>query len=540
MQVEIPDIGDVDAVEVIEILVAVGDVVAVDDPLIVIESDKASMEVPAPAAGTVESIAVTLGDSVTMGDPILSLAAADVPPATATPSATATAASEPPAIEPEPAAAASAAPTPVPAAAQTAVSVPGTSLQVVVPDVGDADAVSVVEIAVSQGDAIAAGDLLLVLESDKASMELPTDHAGTVSAVHVKIGDEVQAGDLLVTLDDVAQAVQPSPAQPQAAAASSPQPLAPARPPAQAAEATATPEAQTSVYAGPAVRRLARELGVDLTAVQASGARGRIVKEDVDAHVRERMQKADSGGGIPALPTIDFARFGPVDIEPLGRTRVVGAQNLHRSWLNVVHVTQHDEADVTDLEDFRKSLARDAEARGIKLTPLAFIVKACVAALKEFPQFNSSLDATGENYILKRYYHIGIAVDTPAGLLVPVIRDADTKGVWELSAEIAELATKARERKLGMDQLSGGSFSVSSLGRLGGTGFTPIVNAPEVAILGVGRMAVRPKYDGQAFVPAKMLPLSVSYDHRAINGAEAGRFTVRLAELLTDVRHLVM
>ena len=294
------------------------------------------------------------------------------------------------------------------------------------------------------------------------------------------------------------------------------------------------------------MRRLARELGVSLVGVKGSGVRGRITKDDVKTHVKQRMlgdrarPSTDGAGGIPPLPQIDYSRFGPIELQPLGRTRVVGAQNLHRSWLNVVHVTQHDEADVTDLEDFRKSLAAQAQAREIKLTPLAFIIKACVVALKEFPTFNASLDASGENYILKQYYHIGIAVDTPAGLLVPVIRDADQKGIWELSAEIAELAIKARDRKLGMDQLSGGSFSVSSLGRLGGTGFTPIVNAPEVAILGVGRMAIRPQFDGEGFVPAKMLPLSLSYDHRAINGAEAGRFTVRLAELLSDVRHLVM
>ncbi len=300
------------------------------------------------------------------------------------------------------------------------------------------------------------------------------------------------------------------------------------------------------IYAGPAVRRLARELGVDLARVKGTGARERIVKDDVKAYVKNVMsapsgagrEGAPSGAGIPAIPEVDFSRFGPVEIRPLTRIRAAGAANLQRSWLNLPHVTQHDEADVTELEAFRASLKSDAERRGVKITPLAFIIKACCYALKEFPTFNASLDADARNYVLKGYYNIGFAVDTDEGLVVPVIKGADQMGIWELSEAVADLAGRARDQKLGMDDMQGGSFSVSSLGAIGGTGFTPIINAPEVGILGVARLAMRPVWDGESFVPRKMLPLSLSYDHRAINGAEAGRFVSHLCELLADIRRL--
>ncbi len=549
MQIKIPDIGDVDSVEVIELCVAVGDTVGPDDPLIIIESDKASMEVPATSAGVVESIVVALGDSVSTGDVIVTLAAdaagAQSEPESPEPAAETSAASSPAADTGE---AEVAATSPPPAASAPASS----QLDIAVPDVGDVDGVEVVEVSVAVGDAVANGDLLVILESDKASMEVPCEHEGTVIKVHVANGDTVQQDSLLVTLevaggDAVAPAAAPAP---KAAAVTEPPVAAQAKSEVAVAEpasapAAGTPKPGAPVHAGPAVRRLARELGVDLTQVKGTGNNGRLVKDDVKAFVKSQLSASGApqggqGSGIPPVPTVDFAKFGPVSLEPLGRVRELGAQNLHRSWLNVVHVTQHDDANITELETFRKSLKAQGEAKGIKVTPLAFIIKACCACLQEFPTFNASLDAQVENFILKQYYNIGFAVDTSYGLVVPVIKDVNQKGIWDLSAEIVELAGKARDRKLGMNDMQGGTFSVSSLGAIGGTGFTPIVNAPEVAILGVGRTTMKPHWTGSEFVPAKMLPLSLSYDHRAINGAEAGRFVQRLTQLLGDVRQLVL
>lgn len=556
MQIKIPDIGDVDSVEVIELCVAVGDTVGPDDPLIIIESDKASMEVPATTAGVVESIVVALGDSVSTGDVIVTLVA-DAAGAESEPEAQSEPAEETPTTS-SPAAGAGAAET---AAADTAEaeaaatnSAPASAssqLDIAVPDVGDVDGVEVVEVSVAVGDTVANGDLLVILESDKASMEVPCEHDGTVIKVHVANGDTVQQDSLLVTLEVAGGAAAPAavPA-PKAAAVTESSAAAEAKSEVVVAEPTSAPaagapEPGAPVHAGPAVRRLARELGVDLTQVKGTGNNGRLVKDDVKAFVKSQLSspgasQGGQGSGIPQVPTVDFAKFGPVTLEPLGRVRELGAQNLHRSWLNVVHVTQHDDANITELEIFRKSLKAQGEAKGIKVTPLAFIIKACCAALQEFPTFNASLDAKVENFILKQYYNIGFAVDTSYGLVVPVIKDVNQKGIWDLSAEIVELAGKARDRKLGMNDMQGGTFSVSSLGAIGGTGFTPIVNAPEVAILGVGRTTMKPHWTGSEFVPAKMLPLSLSYDHRAINGAEAGRFVQRLTQLLGDVRQLVL
>lgn len=548
MQIKIPDIGDVDSVEVIELCVAVGDTVGPDDPLIIIESDKASMEVPATTAGVVESIVVALGDSVSTGDVIVTLAA-DAVGAESEPEAKPVPVVAEPAT-PSPAAGTAAAGT----AAASPVSAPASSqLDIAVPDVGDVDGVEVVEVSVAVGDLVANGDLLVILESDKASMEVPCEHAGTVVKVHVSNGDTVQQDSLLVTLEVAgSEAVAPAPTTASTTAiVTEPPAVAQAEPEVAVAETTpvpavaGAPEPGAPVHAGPAVRRLARELGVDLTQIKGSGNNGRLVKDDVKGYVKSQLSspgvsQGGQGGGIPQVPTVDFAKFGPVTLEPLGRVRQLGAQNLHRSWLNVVHVTQHDDANITELETFRKSLKAQGEAKGIKITPLAFIIKVCCAALQEFPTFNASLDAQVENFILKQYYNIGFAVDTSYGLVVPVIKDVDQKGIWDLSAEIVELAGKARDRKLGMNDMQGGTFSVSSLGAIGGTGFTPIVNAPEVAILGVGRTTMKPHWTGSEFVPAKMLPLSLSYDHRAINGAEAGRFMQRLTQLLGDVRQLVL
>ena len=548
--IRIPDIGDAEDVEVVEILAAVGDEVGEDDPIIVIESDKASMEVPAGLAGSIQSIDVAVGDKVSEGQVIATLDGAGAGGGEGDGSAQEADASQPEETEVE---AAESEAEPEAANGEQPESGKGggepRTVEIKVPDIGEAENVEVIEVAVKAGDTVAVDDMLVVVESDKASMEIPSTHAGTVKEVHVSTGSEVEEGTLLVTLetrDEAAAGKEVEPAQKPAAQAperaKAPEPAKPKAPERKVEEAV--PSAGTSVYAGPAVRRLARELGVELSAVEGSGNRGRIVKDDVKAHVKNRLSGAAAGAapavGLPTVPEVDFSKFGEVEEQPLSRIRARGAQNLHRSWLNIPHVTQHDEVDITDLESFRASLKREGESRGVKVTPLAFIIKACVQALKEFPTFNASLSADASTFILKRYYHIGMAVDTPDGLVVPVIRDADRKGVWDLSAEVVELAEKARDKKLGVNDMQGGSFSVSSLGAIGGTGFTPIINAPEVAILGVGRLTTRPHWTGEAFEPRKMLPLSLSYDRRAINGAEAGRFVARLAELLSDIRRLAL
>lgn len=547
-EIRIPDIGDVEHVEVIEICVEPGAEVATDDALIVIESDKASMEVPAGLAGKVTAITVAIGDEVTAGHLIAKLETTGV-------ATDATADPHSPSAAPAPAEVQAPPAKPIEAAA-TGGAATGRELAVRVPDIGEAQDVVIIELAVAAGDEVAADDLLVVVESDKASMEIPAGEAGSIIAVHVEVGQEVEEGTLLVTLRAADQAVAPAqdtasltaPAATTAeVAASAASPAADAVEPPSVATAgsdTAAVATAARVYAGPAVRRLARELGVELDRIDGSGNRGRIVKDDVKAFVKTVMTTGraapgtTTGSGIPPIPQVDFAKFGPIDIQPMSRIRVAGATNLHRSWLNVPHVTQHEEADVTELEAFRATLKDEARERQVSITPLAFVIKACCYALEMHPIFNASLDAAVKNFIFKKYYNIGFAVDTPAGLVVPVIRDANRLGIWDLSQAIAELAGKAREQKLAMNDLQGGTFSVSSLGAIGGTGFTPLINAPEVAILGVARLMMRPVWDGSEFVPRKMLPLALSYDHRAINGAEAGRFMVTLAELLDDIRRL--
>ena len=433
---------------------------------------------------------------------------------------------------------------------------------VVIPDIGEAEDVEVIELCVAPGDAIEVDDPLIVIESDKASMEVPSPFAGTLRGLKVVLGDVVNAGDVIATIaaqtdgqaSDAAGPVEDKPGRgEESGQAGTPgarlaetEARVPPSGPARSASIAASPAAEEiargseHVYAGPAVRRLARELGADLQAIRGSGQSGRIVKDDVKAFVKATMTGNAPAATLPGVPEIDFARFGPVEEVPLTRLQARGGKNLYGSWLNVVHVTQHDEADVTELEAFRKSLATAGEARGAKLTPLPFIMKACAENLRRFPRLNASLNPRADGLILKRYHHIGFAVDTEEGLIVPVIRDVDQKGVWQLAAEIAELSGAARERKLRPENLQGGCFTVSSLGRVGGTGFTPIVNAPEVAILGVGRLATKPVWDGFEFRPRAVLPLSLSYDHRAINGAEGGAFMVELTRLLGDIRRLVM
>lgn len=550
-EVRIPDIGDIDQVEVIEICVAPGDRVVPEDALVVIESDKASMEVPAGLSGTIASVEVALGDQVREGSLVVTVESeAEAGTAAGGAGEKATEAPETPEAPeaPEPAApaeTAAAAPEPPQAEAPPGAGV----VEVRVPDIGEAGNVVVIEVGVSPGAAVGEDDLLVVVESDKASMEIPAGHAGVVQTVDLAVGSEVVEGTLIATISTAAstpakatggdEAATPARAAGRATPpAATPTAAAPPAAPTRQAEERQT-ETGSRIYAGPAVRRLARELGVPLSEVKGTGNRGRIVKDDVKAFVKTAMTSRGTGAsGIPPIPVVDFSRFGPVEILPLSRIRAAGAVNLHRSWLNLPHVTQFEEADVTELEAFRKTLKEEATRRGVKLTPLAFIVKACCYALQAFPTFNASLDPEVKHFLLKKYYHIGFAVDTEDGLVVPVLRDADRMGVWELSEAIADLAEKARTGKLGMSDLQGGSFSISSLGGIGGTGFTPIINAPEVAILGVSRLVTRPMWNGNEFAPRQMLPLSLSYDHRAVNGAEAGRFMAMLAELLGDIRRL--
>ena len=443
--------------------------------------------------------------------------------------------------------------------------------EVRVPDVGDIDGVTVAEVLVAPGDEVAVEDSLIVLESDKASMDVPSTLAGRVRKVAVSVGDEVEEGAVILTLEvSSAGAAQPEPAAstespepakpaepaepappapPAASEPAAPEPPKPApatRPPAPAASGRPINEvAFSKAYASPAVRRFARELGVDLGRVEGSGRKGRITKDDVRNHVKAALASpapAAGGGGfeLPPMPEIDFSKFGEVETRPLGRIRRLTAKNVHRSWLHVPHVTQHGEADITELEAFRKAEGEAAKRQGFKLTPVAFLLKAVAGALAAFPDFNASLDPSGENLILKRYFHIGVAVDTPKGLVVPVIRDVDQKGIFELARELLEVSGRARDGKLLPKDFQGGCFTISSLGGIGGTAFTPIVNAPEVAILGASRHAMKPVWNGSEFVPRLMLPLSLSYDHRVIDGAAAARFIVHLGGLLGDLRRLLL
>ncbi len=539
-QVIVPDIG-ADAAEVIEWMVQVGDEIAVDDSLLVLESDKASMEVPSTLAGTVVELLVNIGDSLSEGAAIVLVETAD--------------AAEPEQVAEEPAETNKTEAAVQPEVQESLVEAPinqpvsAGKHSVLVPDIGTDDAVEVIELSVSVGDEVEEGDTLLVLESDKASMEIPADASGRVLEIAVAVGASLKQGDLIGVLEVAGRLdAPPAPAQEPKQEAAPAAPAAPQAVPEQpktAPEAKATASSSEVVYAGPAVRKLAREFSIPLEQVSGSGPRGRILKEDLHTFVQQRLSKPEAatvsvGAGIPAVPAVDFSQFGPVREEALSKIGKVTAANMQRSWLNVPHVTQYDDADVTDLEAFRASLKDEATRKGTKLTPLPFLLKACAVALKDNPKFNASLSADGESIIYKEYVHIGFAVDTPAGLLVPVIRDVDKKGLWELAEEVLELAALARDKKLKPAQMQGACFTISSLGALGGKGFTPIVNAPEVGILGVSKSSVQPVWDGSSFVPRTMLPLSVSYDHRVINGADGGRFMNQIVALLSDIRRLTL
>ena len=540
--IRVPDIGSGDG-EVIELFVKVGDRIEADQSILTLESDKASMEIPAPKAGVVKSLKVKLGDRLKEGDELLEL---EVEGATAAPDAPAPAAAAPAAEKP-------AAPVAEAAAAPAAAPASSTVQDIHVPDIGSSGKAKIIEILVKAGDTVEADQSLITLESDKASMEIPSPAAGVVESISVKLDDEVGTGDFILKLKvegaaapaAPAQAAAPAPAKTEAPAAA-PAPTAKAEPAPAPAAAPAANGAKA--HAGPAVRQLAREFGVELSAVSPSGPHGRVLKEDVQVYVKAMMQKAKDapaagatgGAGIPPIPAVDFSRFGEVEEVAMTRLMQIGASSLHRSWLNIPHVTQFDQADITELEAFRVAQKAVAEKAGVKLTVLPLLLKSCAHLLKEMPDFNSSLAPSGKAIIRKKYVNIGFAVDTPDGLLVPVIKNVDQKSLLQLAGEAAALAAKARDKKLTADDMQGACFTISSLGHIGGTGFTPIVNAPEVAILGVSKATIQPVWDGKAFQPKLMLPLSLSYDHRVINGAAAARFTKRLSDLLGDIRTILL
>jgi pyruvate dehydrogenase E2 component (dihydrolipoamide acetyltransferase) len=545
VEVKVPDIGDFDEVAVIELLVKVGDTVKAEQSLITVESDKASMEIPSSTAGVVKELKVKLGDKVSEGSVVLVVEADGEAAATPAPAATAAA----------PAPAPVAAPVAAPAAAPAA----SGPVEVRVPDIGDFKDVAVIEVFVKPGDTVKVEQSLITVESDKASMEIPSSHAGVLKELKVKVGDKVNIGDLLAILEGAAGAAAPAPAP----AAAAPVAAAPAAAVAAAVSAPAAAPAHNPTatptlglpHASPSVRKFARELGVPLDEVKGSGLKGRITAEDIQSFTKSVMAgslqtkaqaakaPASTGGGGSELglipwPKVDFAKFGPIERKELGRIKKISGANLLRNAIMIPAVTNHDDADITDLEAFRVSTNKENEKSGVKVTMLAFLIKASVAALKKFPEFNSSLD--GDALVYKNYWHIGFAADTPNGLVVPVIKDADKKGVLQISQEMGELAKKARDGKLGPADMSGATFTISSLGGIGGRYFTPIINAPEVAILGVCKSQMEPVWDGKQFVPRLMLPLSLTWDHRVIDGAAAARFNAYLGQILGDFRRVLL
>ena len=554
IDVKVPDIGDFAEVAVIEVMVKVGDAVKAEQSLITVESDKASMEIPSSHAGVVKALKVAVGDKVAMGSVIVELeAAASVRAEPITVRA------EPITVRAEPITV-RAEPVEAPASPSTSSGrTEGGSVTVVVPDIGDFDEVAVIELFVKAGDTVKVEQSLITVESDKASMEIPSSHGGTVAEVLVKVGDKVAKGRPIVVMqtafvgaqaDTVRAEPVEAPASPSTSSGRTEVHAVPAHQPT-TAPSSALP------HASPSIRRLARELGVPLSEVKGSGPKGRITQADVqgfvkavmagDAHTTAQKAKAPAaapaaaGGVFPGLlpwPNVDFAKFGTVERKELSRIKKISGANLHRNWVVIPHVTNHDDADITDLEAFRVQLNKENEKSGVKVTMLAFLIKACVAALKKFPEFNASLD--GDTLVLKKYFHVGFAADTPSGLVVPVIKDADQKGILQISSEMSALAAKARDGKLSPADMSGGCISISSLGGIGGRYFTPIINAPEVAILGVCRSTTEPRWDGKAFQPRLILPLSLSWDHRVIDGAAAARFNAYLGAILADFRRVLV
>jgi pyruvate dehydrogenase E2 component (dihydrolipoamide acetyltransferase) len=554
VEVKVPDIGDFAEVEIIELMVKPGDTVKAEQSLITVESDKASMEIPSSHAGVVKTLLVKVGDKVKEGSLVLVLemageAAAAAPAAVAAPVAAAPA------------------PTAAPAAAPVAATASAGPVNVLVPDIGDFDEVTVIEVMVASGDSIKVEQSLITVESDKASMEIPSSHAGVVTEIKVKVGDKVAKGSLVAVVQAAGGAAPAAAAAAPAPAVASASVAVPAASAEKAVPTAGLPAHEPTVakgvlpHASPTIRKLARELGVPLAEVKGSGPKGRITQEDVQGFVKGVMAgnvqtqaqaakastaAAAGGGGLAGLlpwPKVDFTKFGPVERKDLSRIKKISGANLHRNWVMIPHVTNNDEVDITELEAFRVSTNKEnerpgKETAGVKVTMLAFVIKAVASALKKFPDFNASLD--GDTLVYKQYFHIGFAADTPNGLVVPVLRDADKKGVLQISTEMGDLAKKARDGKLGPADMTGGCFSISSLGGIGGTHFTPIINAPEVAILGLSKSAMKPVWDGKAFVPRLTLPLSLSYDHRVIDGASAARFNAYLGQILGDFRRVLL
>ena len=552
----VPDLGDSNEVEVIELLVSVGQSVEENDSLLVLESDKAAMEIPAPMAGVVISIAVNLGDQVTSGSEMLSL---EIAGEAAEPERKDDKVAEEPEVTEEAEASEEITDSPAKSSAPDSSGAgEAVSSLIEVPDLGTDDEVEVIEINIAVGDSVAVDDTLLTLESDKAAMDVPAPVAGVIEELLIVIGDKIKTGSPIARISTAGSAEAPSvsspeskpisdestqqdtpPAAPKADSKSAP-PAPPAKP-AQAPLAAPAPSG-AKVYAGPAVRKLARELGVDLVLVTGTGAKSRVIKDDVQKYVKAKINapaSANSGAGISAIPDIDFSQFGEVEEVPRSKLHKLTATNMHRNWLAVPHVAQFNEADITDLEAFRADLKPEAEKKGVKMTLLPFLLKACAKALEEYPQFNVSLHSSGEYLIQKKYINIGVAVATEAGLLVPVIKNVDKKSFWELAAEVIELSDKAKKRKLTLEEMQGGCFSISSLGAIGGTGFIPIVSPPEVAILGVSKTQIKPVYVEGEFQPRKMLPFTLAYDHKAVNGVDGGLFATYLAKLLGDIRHMI-
>jgi len=537
LEIKVPNVGVEGAVEVIEICVSAGDELNIDDPLIVLESDKATVEVPSPTSGIVERVALTQGDKVTEGGLILVMQAGST---------------EKPKAASDPIIAEDIEPV-IETVKDSGEASSAVEHDVIVPDLGDSEQVEVIELVAQVDQVMAQEETLIVLESDKATMEIPTPVAGVLKCFQVSVGDKISSGDIIATVTTRNEAREPGITTPtiekEAEKASQPeQSIALSSPSHESAPVGALDKRNTQVHAGPSIRKYARELSVDLSLVAATGPRSRILKEDLNQYIKHQVQTAQnlssgqvSNNGLPTLQLPDFSKFGEIDVVAMDKIQRITAENMLKSWLNVPHVTQFDEADITEMELFRKQQKSVGESKGVKLTPMAFILKACAFSMEVLPQFNVSLNMQDNQFIQKKYIHIGFAVDTPNGLVVPVIRDVNKKSLWQLAQECQELASKARDKKLLPSDMQGGCFTISSLGGLGGTSFTPIVNTPEVAILGVSKAQFQPKLNDKGdFIPRLMLPLSLSYDHRAVNGADAARFTSMLGKVLSDLRELLL
>lgn len=557
-----PELGGADSVEIIELCIAPNEAVEAEQSLVVLESDKATMDLPSPESGVLKSYLVSLGDRIREGDAIAELEVVDIPTDSVISGEAVTAEVEGAGFT------STDEPAPTEPSVVNVVKSGEQLQQVLLPDMGTKESVEVIDIFVKPGDTVVEDDGIILVETDKASMDIPSPYAGEISSLLVKVGDKINGGDVIaemmveavanapailqteslpqvpsgVTNDDIAAIKADIEAVSQQNLLEEQRQQSPlSQPPSTTFVTESAKSKKDIVYAGPATRALARELGVDLTQVQGSGPKSRILKDDLHRYVKQAVQGGlHSLHGVSPAPEIDFSQFGHIEEVPLSNIQKLTAANMQRSWLTVPHVTQFDDADITDLESFRQSLKEEAKQRNTRLSPLPFILKACAHTLREHPQFNRSLSADGQHFIQKHYVHLGVAVDTPKGLLVPVIRDVDNKGLWEIAEELNALVEKARNGRLTPAEMQGSCFTISSLGAIGGNGFTPIVNTPEVAILGVSKSQIKPQWNGEAFVPKTILPLALSYDHRAINGADCGRFFTHLVKVLSDVRHLVM